>query len=143
MEKNIILFDKILDAERSKNNYFINLSHELRTPLNVINSIEQLIRSFCRSEKELFLLLSASNILSNKILFFSISSFSCFVLLFTNLSNCFILLKLLYIIMIAISIYKAIAPLLFQRGAIALYILIAIIMIYRSEERRVGKECTG
>lgn len=53
MEKNRILFDKILDAERSKNNYFINLSHELRTPLNVINSIEQLIRSFCRSEKEL------------------------------------------------------------------------------------------
>ena len=46
MEKNRILFDKILDAERSKNNYFINLSHELRTPLNVINSIEQLIRSF-------------------------------------------------------------------------------------------------
>ena len=32
---------------------FINLSHELRTPLNVINSIEQLIRSFCKSEKEL------------------------------------------------------------------------------------------
>ena len=53
MEKNRILFDKILDAERSKNNYFINLSHELRTPLNVINSIEQLIRSFCISEKDL------------------------------------------------------------------------------------------
>lgn len=53
MEKNRVLFDKILDAERSKNNYFINLSHELRTPLNVINSIEQLIRSFCKSEKEL------------------------------------------------------------------------------------------
>lgn len=53
MQKNQILFDKILEAERSKNNYFINLSHELRTPLNVINSIEQLIRSFCKSEKEL------------------------------------------------------------------------------------------
>ncbi|MDD5880119.1 MAG: HAMP domain-containing sensor histidine kinase [Clostridiales bacterium] len=31
----------------------MNLSHELRTPLNVINSIEQLIRSFCNSNKEL------------------------------------------------------------------------------------------
>ena len=53
MRKNKILFDKLLEAERSKNNYFINLSHELRTPLNVINSIEQLIRSFCNSDKEL------------------------------------------------------------------------------------------
>lgn len=53
MEKNKILFDKVIAAERSKNNYFINLSHELRTPLNVINSIEQLIRSFCNSEKDL------------------------------------------------------------------------------------------
>lgn len=53
MEKNQFLFDKVIEAERSKNNYFINLSHELRTPLNVINSIEQLIRSFCNSEKEL------------------------------------------------------------------------------------------
>ncbi len=53
MEKNKILFDRLLEAERSKNNYFINLSHELRTPLNVINSIEQLISSFCKSDKEL------------------------------------------------------------------------------------------
>lgn len=53
MEKNKILFNKVIEAERNKNNYFINLSHELRTPLNVINSIEQLIRSFCVSEKEL------------------------------------------------------------------------------------------
>ena len=53
MEKNKILFDKVIESERSKNNYFINLSHELRTPLNVINSIEQLIRSRCKSDKEL------------------------------------------------------------------------------------------
>lgn len=53
MEKNKILYEKVIQAERSKNNYFINLSHELRTPLNVINSIEQLIRSICNSEKEL------------------------------------------------------------------------------------------
>ena len=48
-----MLFDQLIEAERSKNNYFINLSHELRTPLNVINSIEQLISNFNKSEKEL------------------------------------------------------------------------------------------
>ena len=53
MKKNKVLFEKVIEAERSKNNYFINLSHELRTPLNVINSIEQLIRSLCNSDKEL------------------------------------------------------------------------------------------
>lgn len=53
MNKNKVLFNRLLEVEKSKNNYFINLSHELRTPLNVINSIEQLIRSFCRSDKEL------------------------------------------------------------------------------------------
>ncbi|WP_434798387.1 sensor histidine kinase [Terrisporobacter vanillatitrophus] len=53
MNKNKLLYEKVIQAERSKNNYFINLSHELRTPLNVINSIEQLIRSLCNSEKEL------------------------------------------------------------------------------------------
>ena len=53
MNKNKVLFNRLREVEKSKNNYFINLSHELRTPLNVINSIEQLIRSFCRSDKEL------------------------------------------------------------------------------------------
>ncbi|NFO14705.1 histidine kinase [Clostridium botulinum] len=43
MEKNRKLFDKVIDLERRKNNYFVNLSHELRTPLNVISSTEQLI----------------------------------------------------------------------------------------------------
>ena len=52
METNKQLFDKIIKAERSKNNYFINLSHELRTPLNVISSIEQLISNLNRTEKE-------------------------------------------------------------------------------------------
>lgn len=51
METNKQLFDKIIKAERSKNNYFINLSHELRTPLNVISSIEQLISNLNRTEK--------------------------------------------------------------------------------------------
>ncbi|MGL5715133.1 MAG: ligand-binding sensor domain-containing protein, partial [Paraclostridium sp.] len=40
------LFDKVLQLERKKNSYFVNLSHELRTPLNVISSTEQLITSF-------------------------------------------------------------------------------------------------
>ncbi len=53
MKKNEELFDKVLRSERSKNNYFINLSHELRTPLNVINSLEQLISSLCKSEKDI------------------------------------------------------------------------------------------
>ena len=51
METNKQLFDKIIKAERSKNNYFINLSHELRTPLNVISSVEQLISNLNRTEK--------------------------------------------------------------------------------------------
>ncbi len=51
METNKQLFDKIIEAERSKNNYFINLSHELRTPLNVISSVEQLITNLNKSDK--------------------------------------------------------------------------------------------
>lgn len=41
--ENKILYEKLINQEKRKNNYFINLSHELRTPLNVILSIEQLI----------------------------------------------------------------------------------------------------
>ena len=43
LKKNERLYKKIIENEKSKNNYFINLSHELRTPLNVILSVEQLI----------------------------------------------------------------------------------------------------
>lgn len=53
MKKNSELLNKIIEAERSKNNYFINLSHELRTPLNVISSVEQLITNLSKSEKGL------------------------------------------------------------------------------------------
>ena len=53
MRKNRILFEQLIDAEKTKNNYFINLSHELRTPLNVLNSIEQLISSYNQSGKKL------------------------------------------------------------------------------------------
>lgn len=49
METNKKLFDKIIEVERNKNNYFINLSHELRTPLNVISSVEQLITNLNKS----------------------------------------------------------------------------------------------
>ena len=41
--ENKILYEQLINHEKRKNNYFINLSHELRTPLNVILSIEQLI----------------------------------------------------------------------------------------------------
>ena len=51
MAKNKSLYEQIIDSEKRKNSYFINLSHELRTPLNVLNSIEQLIRSFSKSHK--------------------------------------------------------------------------------------------
>ena len=51
MQKNSELLNKVIEAERSKNNYFINLSHELRTPLNVISSVEQLITNLSKSEK--------------------------------------------------------------------------------------------
>ncbi|MGM9534690.1 MAG: ATP-binding protein, partial [Intestinibacter sp.] len=44
------LLNKIIEVERNKNNYFINLSHELRTPLNVISSIEQLITNINQSD---------------------------------------------------------------------------------------------
>ena len=43
MEKNTGLLNKVIDLERKKNSYFVNLSHELRTPLNVIYSTQQLI----------------------------------------------------------------------------------------------------
>lgn len=43
LKENKMLYKKFMEAEKYKNNYFINLSHELRTPLNVILSTEQLI----------------------------------------------------------------------------------------------------
>ncbi|CAM2077489.1 MAG: sensor histidine kinase [uncultured Clostridium sp.] len=45
LNENKNLYNKLIETEKYKNNYFINLSHELRTPLNVILSIEQLISS--------------------------------------------------------------------------------------------------
>ena len=51
MEKNERLFNKVLELEQNKNNYFVNLSHELRTPLNVLNSINQLIKSSVKENK--------------------------------------------------------------------------------------------
>lgn len=51
LDENKELYKKLIDAEKYKNNYFVNLSHELRTPLNVILSIEQLISTLNRSSK--------------------------------------------------------------------------------------------
>ncbi|WP_243190672.1 sensor histidine kinase [Clostridium gallinarum] len=49
LNENEILYKRLIQAEKYKNNYFVNLSHELRTPLNVILSIEQLIKSLIKS----------------------------------------------------------------------------------------------
>ena len=46
MEISNELLNKVIELERNKNSYFINLSHELRTPLNVIYTTEQLITEF-------------------------------------------------------------------------------------------------
>ena len=42
LEENKKLSEELINHEKFKNNYFVNLSHELRTPINVISSILQL-----------------------------------------------------------------------------------------------------
>lgn len=49
LRENEDLYKRLIQAEKYKNNYFVNLSHELRTPINVILSIEQLIKSLIKS----------------------------------------------------------------------------------------------
>ena len=53
LNENKKLYNKLIEMERYKNNYFVNLSHELRTPLNVILSVEQLISSLNKEGKEI------------------------------------------------------------------------------------------
>ncbi|WP_299994947.1 hybrid sensor histidine kinase/response regulator, partial [uncultured Clostridium sp.] len=43
LDENKRLSQKLIEYEKFKNNYFVNLSHELRTPINVVNSTVQLI----------------------------------------------------------------------------------------------------
>ncbi|MCF0148811.1 MAG: histidine kinase [Clostridium sp.] len=50
-KENEELYNKLIQNEKYKNNYFINLSHELRTPLNVIISVEQLITKLNHDKK--------------------------------------------------------------------------------------------
>ena len=49
MDKNTELLNKVIDLEKRKNAYLVNISHELRTPLNVLHSIQQLIRELNKS----------------------------------------------------------------------------------------------
>lgn len=42
VEKNKALYESVIEKEKFKNDYFMNLSHELRTPLNIILSAVQL-----------------------------------------------------------------------------------------------------
>lgn len=53
LKENEELYNKLIQNEKYKNNYFINLSHELRTPLNVIISVEQLISKLNSDNKEI------------------------------------------------------------------------------------------
>ncbi|MBE6054437.1 MAG: hypothetical protein E7212_11180 [Clostridium sartagoforme] len=50
LDENKRLSKEIIDKERFKNNYFINLSHELRTPINVIIATVQLIKSIIKDK---------------------------------------------------------------------------------------------
>lgn len=51
MDKNTELLNKVIDLEKRKNAYLVNISHELRTPLNVLHSIQQLIRELNKSSE--------------------------------------------------------------------------------------------
>lgn len=50
LEENKRLSRELIEHEKFKNNYFVNLSHELRTPINVIVSTVQLINSFIKNK---------------------------------------------------------------------------------------------
>lgn len=50
MKKNEKLYNKLIESEKTKNNYFVNLSHELRTPLNVLSSTQQLVVNLNNTE---------------------------------------------------------------------------------------------
>ena len=50
LEENKKLSEEIIDKEKIKNNYFVNLSHELRTPINIIVSTVQLINTFTKDK---------------------------------------------------------------------------------------------
>lgn len=52
MHKNNRLLNRVIQLERNKNNYFVNLSHELRTPMNVIFATIQLISSLNKKNNE-------------------------------------------------------------------------------------------
>ena len=42
LEESKKLSEEIINNEKFKNNYFVNLSHELRTPINVITSMHSI-----------------------------------------------------------------------------------------------------
>lgn len=50
LEENKRLSRELIENEKFKNNYFVNLFHELRTPINVIVSTVQLINSFIKNK---------------------------------------------------------------------------------------------
>ncbi|MGL5380220.1 ligand-binding sensor domain-containing protein [Clostridium sp.] len=52
LKDNEILYKKLLQHEKFKNNYFVNLSHELRTPLNIITSAQKLITTLNNNNED-------------------------------------------------------------------------------------------
>ena len=50
-KENNQLYKRLMENEKYKNNYFVNLSHELRTPLNVLLSSIQLITTLNKENK--------------------------------------------------------------------------------------------
>ena len=50
LEENKRLSKEIIDKEKLKNSYFVNLSHELRTPINVISSTVQLVKALVKEK---------------------------------------------------------------------------------------------
>lgn len=51
MIENKSLYESIIEKEKFKNDYFMNLSHELRTPLNIILSAVQLNEDYLNKEE--------------------------------------------------------------------------------------------
>ena len=50
LNENKKLSKELINNEKFKNNYFVNLSHELRTPLNVISSTNQLLLELSKKD---------------------------------------------------------------------------------------------
>ena len=53
MEKNKKLYGRLIEEEKFKNTFFVNLSHELRTPVNVIMSTVQILELYHKKNEKI------------------------------------------------------------------------------------------